>query len=71
MNISIFFVEGLYMDMPKDPIMLMSYINTQLRDNYGSLTDLVKSYGANEAEIISKLEAVGYHYDSERNQFVR
>ena len=48
------------MDMPKDPIMLMSFLNTQLR----------KSYGVSEDEIISKLEAVGYHYDAERNAFV-
>jgi len=58
------------MDMPKDPIMLMSFLNTQLRDNYSSLTELTKSYGVSEDEIISKLEAVGYHYDSERNAFV-
>ena len=59
------------MDMPKDPIMLMSFLNTQLRDNYSSLTELAKTYGADESDIISKLETVGYHYDADRNQFVR
>ena len=59
------------MDMPKDPIMLMSFLNTQLRDNYSSLTELAKTYGVDESDIISKLETVGYHYDADRNQFVR
>ena len=31
------------MNLPKDPVMLMSYINTQLRDNYDLLNELVKS----------------------------
>ena len=59
------------MDIPKDPIMLMSFLNTQLRDNYSSLTELVKSYGVDESDIIEKLESAGYHYDSDRNQFTR
>ena len=41
------------MDMPKDPIMLMSFLNTQLRDNYSSLTELAKTYGVDESDIIS------------------
>ena len=48
------------MDIPKDPIMLMSFVNTQLRDNFSSLTDLAKSYGVSEDEIVSKLASVGY-----------
>ena len=39
------------MDMPKDPIMLMSFLNTQLRDNYSSLTELTKSYGLKKAQM--------------------
>ena len=30
-------------NIPNDPIMLMSYLNTQLRDNYASLEELCKS----------------------------
>ena len=26
--------------IPKDPVMLMSFLNTQLRDNYSSFEDL-------------------------------
>ena len=56
--------------IPKDPVMLLSYVNTQLRDNYSSLNDLAASIGIAENEIIGKLEAIGYRYDPEQNSFV-
>ena len=58
------------MNIPNDPIMLLSFINTQLRDNYSSLTELVKSADANEKEIVEKLRTAGYRYDREKNQFI-
>jgi hypothetical protein len=58
-------------NVPNDPIMLMSFLNTQLRDEYGTLSDLVKSLGLDEEEIKNKLSGAGYSYDSDRNQFVR
>ena len=39
------------MNLPNDPIMLMSYLNTQLRDNYPSLEELCKSMCLDETEI--------------------
>ena len=57
------------MNIPKDPVMLMSYINTQLRDNYDSLNELSKSLGLNEQDIISKLESIGMKYDETQNRF--
>ena len=57
------------MNIPKDPIMLMSYINTQLRDNYSSLAEFTKSNDLDEEEIITKLGNVGYKYDPEENRF--
>lgn len=59
------------MNIPKDPIMLMSYMNTQLRDNYSSLSEFAASNDVSEQEIVDKLEAVGYKYDEEKNQFLR
>ncbi len=58
------------MNIPKDPIMLMSYINTQLRDNYPSLDELVDSLNIDEKEIRDKLKAVGMDYDPELNRFI-
>ena len=59
------------MNLPKDPFMLLSYINTQLRDNYPSLTELAKSLGVDEKEIIEKLGGAGYKYDVEGNRFIQ
>ncbi len=56
--------------MPNDPVMLLSFINTQLRDNYPSLTELAAAYNAEEAQIIDKIKTIGYVYDASRNQFV-
>ena len=57
------------MNIPNDPVMLMSYINTQLRDNYDSLNELSKSLGLNEQDIISKLASIGMKYDETQNRF--
>lgn len=56
--------------IPNDPVMLMSFLNTQLRDNYSSFDDLCSAYDLDAEEIEQKLNAIDYHYDSERNQFV-
>ena len=58
------------MNIPKDPIMLMSYINTQLRDNYPSLSELAKSLGLDEKEIMNKLNGIGMKYDPDLNRFI-
>ena len=54
----------------KDPYLLLSVVNTKLRDEASSLEDLCKTYGSDENEIIAKLEAIGYKYQKENNQFV-
>ena len=56
--------------MPKEPAMLLSFINTQLRDNYNTLEELCKSYMVSEEEITDKLKTINYEYNSEKNQFV-
>lgn len=57
--------------MPKDPVMLLSFVNTQLRDNYNTLEELCKSYMVSEEEITNKLKSINYEYNSEKNQFVQ
>lgn len=56
--------------MPSDPIMLLSYINTKLRDNYDSLEVLCNEMDADKNDIISKLKTVGYEYSVELNKFI-
>ena len=55
--------------IPNDPIMLLSYINTQLRDNYPSLTELCTTLNVDKEDIERKLEGAGYRYDAEANTF--
>lgn len=57
------------MQLPKDPIILLSYINTQLRDNYASFAEFCAATGCSPEDIIRTLEAIDYHYDAEANQF--
>ena len=55
------------MPIPTDPAILLSYINTQLRDNYPSLDELSKSLSVDENEIKSKLSSIGYEYNADLN----
>ena len=57
------------MNLPKDPVILLSYINTQLRDNYASLADFCNSNNCSPEDITSILERIDYHYSSDTNQF--
>lgn len=57
------------MYIPKDPFMLLSFINTQLRDNYKSLDDFCKANDVDKQEILAPLTAAGYFYDPKANCF--
>ncbi len=57
--------------IPKDPAMLLSYINTQLRDNFKCLEDLCYDLDISESEIQEKLAGNGYIYDNSLNRFIR
>ncbi len=57
------------MNLPKDPIMLMSVINTKLRDKYSSPEELCKSLNIDKEELIEKLKKAGFKYKPEINQF--
>jgi len=56
--------------LPNDPIMLLSFVNMKLRDQYASLDALCEDMDADKEAIIAKLLEVGYEYHQERNQFV-
>ena len=57
--------------IPKDPIMLLSFINLKLRDYYSSLDDLCDDMDIDKEEIINKLSGIDYHYDKEKNAFLQ
>jgi len=55
--------------LPKDPIILLSTVNTKLRDHHDSLEDLCLSYNYSRKELEETLAKVNYYYDQELNQF--
>lgn len=57
--------------LPQDPCILVSYLNTKLRDRYPSLSSLCEDLDADEAEIIQKLTAAGFNYDEILNKFIK
>lgn len=62
------------MALPNDPIILLSYLNTQLRDKYQSFDELCEDMQLDascRSDIESKLAAVGYGYSDPSNSFVR
>lgn len=56
--------------IPKDPVMLLSFVNLKLRDFYENLDSLCDDLDIDKAEVVDKLSAIDYYYDSEKNQFV-
>lgn len=56
--------------LPKDPVMLLSVINTELRDLYPTLDALCESRNVPKEEISAKLKMIDYEYDENENQFV-
>ena len=58
------------MDLPNDPMILLSVVNTKLRDFYPTLEAFCREAGVSEAELREKLAGIDYEYDQKTNQFV-
>ncbi len=56
--------------LPKDPMILLSYVNTKLRDSYPSLDSLCEDMDVNQEALVQTLRALDYTYHPESNQFV-
>lgn len=56
--------------IPNDPMILLSYINTKLRDEYKSLDLLCEDLELDKAELESKLNDIDYTYNPELNRFI-
>ena len=56
--------------IPKDPVILLSYVNTQLRDYFDSLEALCTLRGIKRQELTEKLASIDYYYDERTNQFI-
>lgn len=55
--------------IPNDPLMLLSFLNLKLRDEYSSFAELCRDLELSEEELSAKLAAIDYHYHEELNQF--
>lgn len=58
------------MNIPNDPMIMLSFINTKLRDFYNSLDDFCDDANCDKEEIISKLSSIGYEYNADLNKFI-
>lgn len=58
-----------YTKLPKDPVILISFINTQLRDNYSDLDSFCAAYQADKNEIVEYLADYDYEYDEALKRF--
>ena len=47
--------------LPQDPVILLSYVNTKLRDDYPT---------PDRAALEATLHAIGYDYDTQQNRFL-
>ena len=56
--------------LPNDPMILLSFINTKLRDFYPDLDALCDDLQADRAEIEQKLASIDYAYNAELNRFM-
>lgn len=57
------------MQIPNDPVMLMSVVNLKLRDFYSNLDALCDDMDVDKDELLEKLSSAGFEYDEEHNQF--
>ncbi len=57
------------MKLPNDPIMLMSVVNTMLRDKYSSPDQLCNDCELDRTELDEKLRKAGFEYKPEQNQY--
>ncbi len=58
------------MDIPQDPIILLSYVNTKLRDHFATLEELCSDCEIDEESLRETLASIDYHYDETTNKFV-
>ena len=61
---------SMYDNLPKDPVILLSFTNTQLRDTFESLSAFCTNFQISEDDIRAKLAVLSYEYDEKTNQFI-
>ena len=60
----------MYQNIPNDPVMLLSFVNTQLRDFFTTLDLFCENFNVDRSELEEKLKSIDYEYTAATNQFV-
>ena len=53
----------------QDPFILLSYVNTKLRDDYSSLDAMCIDLDIDRETLEAKLNEAGFEYSAENNKF--
>lgn len=69
-NFTMKFSKKMNYDIPRDPVMLLSFVNMKLRDFYPSLEAMCEDLEIDADELQASLAAIDYHYDKEHNKFI-
>ena len=56
--------------VPNQPMILLSFVNTKLRDDFSSLDEFCDDFHIAKDEIMEKLASIDYEYDETLNKFV-
>ncbi len=59
-----------FMKLPEDGTILLSFVNTKLRDEYGSLAEFCENAEISCEDLQERLRALGYVYDERANRFI-
>ena len=57
-------------NLPRDALMLLSFVNTRLRDDEILLDSFCSQFNVSKEEIVKKLDNIGYTYNAELNKFI-
>ncbi len=60
----------MFNNLPNDPMLCLSVVNTKLRDQYKDLDALCDDLNVDKSTLVEKLSMIDYEYDMEQNQFV-
>ena len=55
--------------IPNDPVILLSFVNMKLRDEFSDLDELCGALDVSREDLERRLKALGYAYNEESNQF--
>lgn len=56
-------------NLPTDPMILLSFVNTKLRDEYKDFKAMCDDMELDASAIEAKLASIDYHYNAEFNKF--